>query len=90
MRDSIKIPLFRCDFTITVKLPTVSRNQNRSTHTVKGHIFPLTLIQREEGKLSSCSQLVSNKQNLKIKNNLILIYLCSKYTKFLDDLIKQG
>lgn len=78
MRGSITVLLFRCNFTITVKLPTVSRNQNKLTHTVKGHIFPLTLIQREEGKLSSCSQLVSNKQNLKIKNILILIYLMFK------------
>lgn len=78
MRGSITVLLFRCNFTITVKLPTVSRNQNKSTHTVKGHIFPLTLIQREEGKLSSCSQLVSNKQNLKVKNILILIYLMFK------------
>ena len=70
------IPLSRCNFIITVKPPTVSTNQNRTTHTVKGHIFPLTFIQREEGKLSSCSQLVSNKQNLQIKNILIIsIYL---------------
>ena len=34
--------------------------------TGKGQILPFTLIQRDEGKLSSCSQLVSNRQNLKI------------------------
>lgn len=62
--EIIIIPLSRCNFIMTAKLPILSTNQSRTIHTSKGHIFPLTLIQREEGKLSSCSQLVSNKQNL--------------------------
>lgn len=66
----VTMPLSASQVTlITGKFPIASTN--RTQHTVNGHIFPLTLIQREEGKLSSCSQLVSNKQNLQMKENHI-------------------
>ena len=49
--------------------------------TGSGASLPLTLTHILGGKLSSCSQLVSNRQNLQLKirkNSMRFIYLLSK------------
>lgn len=48
-----------------------NKNIRKLEHTVLiWHIFPFTLTHSEDGKLSSCTQLVSNRQNLNMKDAL--------------------